>query len=385
MSPGVGAGFLDFQCKRFSKEMPENECSITPAHKESIRKTLPEYQILGAAGCRLYHCDGERWNIVPGGTGCLVLCEREGLFFLVLLASSTYKKAFKQQLYYDFELSIDEDGFGSFETEKGWYGCRLALSEEAEDFAKLVSKHAPRLTDTKAQKDAKTKKGTKTQEDVLSKKTSVFDKFLGLFKKKPKEKRIGVEDVGAPMNFQHLSHVGFDMQTGCFDTHNIPPEWLAVFQEAGVKKKELRNPETAMTIAKFVNEQTSKGRAPPPVPARRKPPPKPVESSKVSAFKEHQYTLPERSNTNTVIEESGRSAEASMAPALPPVDDVRAQLMSSIRGAGTGILKKAEPAAKKTPPSASNDDMSALLRKALEERKQLVTGSHESSSDSDWD
>ena len=46
------------------------------------------------------------------------------------------------------------------------------------------------------------------------------DPFAGGVKtkpKRPKGKKISKSDIGAPSDFRHLSHVGFDPSTGAFD------------------------------------------------------------------------------------------------------------------------------------------------------------------------
>lgn len=80
--------------------------------------------------------------------------------------------------------------------------------------------------------------------------------------------------VGAPTDFKHESHIGWDPERG-FEIRNIPPEWKALFQAAGVKKSELTNATTAKMIMETVVEVVS-GVAPPPPPPPPGPPPPPV-------------------------------------------------------------------------------------------------------------
>eukprot|EP01126_Amoeba_proteus_P011705 TRINITY_DN1476_c0_g2_i8.p1 TRINITY_DN1476_c0_g2~~TRINITY_DN1476_c0_g2_i8.p1 ORF type:complete len:265 (-),score=82.82 TRINITY_DN1476_c0_g2_i8:314-1108(-) len=44
-----------------------------------------------------------------------------------------------------------------------------------------------------------------------------------------------------PTNFQHKTHIGYDKETGKFDTHNLPPEWKKAFAQAGIKPKHLQD------------------------------------------------------------------------------------------------------------------------------------------------
>ena len=52
---------------------------------------------------------------------------------------------------------------------------------------------------------------------------------------------------------------------------DVPPEWKKLFQQAGVKKSDLRDPETAKMVINIVGMTI--GRAPPPVPGAEGGPP----------------------------------------------------------------------------------------------------------------
>jgi Wiskott-Aldrich syndrome protein len=90
-------------------------------------------------------------------------------------------------------------------------------------------------------------------------------KFFGFGKKKkktPKQELV----IGGPTNFQHESHIGWDLDNG-FDIRNIPPEWRKLFQAAGVKKSELEDPETRKLIMDTVGGAMGAPGGPPPVPS----------------------------------------------------------------------------------------------------------------------
>ncbi|KAJ3110237.1 hypothetical protein HDU96_006783 [Phlyctochytrium bullatum] len=58
--------------------------------------------------------------------------------------------------------------------------------------------------------------------------------FFGM--KSKKEKKTGKIDkamISAPTEFKHVSHVGYNPKTG-FSAENIPLEWKAIFQKAGI-------------------------------------------------------------------------------------------------------------------------------------------------------
>eukprot|EP01095_Lingulamoeba_sp_RSL-Kostka_P007061 TRINITY_DN222_c0_g1_i5.p1 TRINITY_DN222_c0_g1~~TRINITY_DN222_c0_g1_i5.p1 ORF type:complete len:436 (-),score=268.00 TRINITY_DN222_c0_g1_i5:129-1436(-) len=95
-------------------------------------------------------------------------------------------------------------------------------------------------------------------------------KFFGLRKKKPKKQKVEIV-IGGPTNFQHESHIGWDLDNG-FDIRNIPPEWRKLFQAAGVKKSELQDPETRKMIMETVGESMNGGGLPPSGPPGPPPP-----------------------------------------------------------------------------------------------------------------
>ena len=81
-----------------------------------------------------------------------------------------------------------------------------------------------------------------------------------MFKKE--EKKI---EVGLPTDVKHVQHIGYDPEQG-FQVENIPAEWKEFFKQAGVKKKDLQNPEAAAQIYQIMNNM---GRPPtdgPPAP-----------------------------------------------------------------------------------------------------------------------
>ncbi|KAJ3134385.1 hypothetical protein HK100_003594 [Physocladia obscura] len=101
--------------------------------------------------------------------------------------------------------------------------------------------------------------------------------------------------ISAPSNFEHVSHVGFNQNTG-FTAQNIPMEWKAIFAKAGITEEQLADKHTAKFVKKFMKENSGAGgmpavsastasggarRAPPPPPPSRRapPPPPPTRSS----------------------------------------------------------------------------------------------------------
>ena len=59
--------------------------------------------------------------------------------------------------------------------------------------------------------------------------------------------------ISAPTNFQHTQHIGYDPDNG-FDVKNLSEEMISIFKAAGVKKKDLTNPEVAKIIYQQVQD-----------------------------------------------------------------------------------------------------------------------------------
>lgn len=117
------------------------------------------------------------------------------------------------------------------------------------------------------------KKKEKTENKGEKKKKKGF--FGSLFKKKKEPEIV----LSGPRNFQHKGHVGWSEEGG-FEIRDIPPELKQIFREAGIKKKDMKNEETAKLVMGIVNDhmkdvEAESGTAPPPPPVTGGPPPPP--------------------------------------------------------------------------------------------------------------
>ncbi|XP_037551868.1 WASP like actin nucleation promoting factor b isoform X3 [Nematolebias whitei] len=97
-----------------------------------------------------------------------------------------------------------------------------------------------------------------------------------------KKKKLTKADIGTPSNFQHVSHVGWNPNTG-FDLNNLDPELKNLFDLAGISEAELKDRETSKAIYDFIEKNGGveavknevRRQAPPPPPPRSGPPPPP--------------------------------------------------------------------------------------------------------------
>ena len=90
--------------------------------------------------------------------------------------------------------------------------------------------------------------------------------------------------IGAPTDFQHVSHVGYSAQSG-FSVQNIPMEWKIIFQKAGITDEQLQDKKQKKVVKQFMkdnahllggvsspalaSESSQPKRAPPPPPPSR--------------------------------------------------------------------------------------------------------------------
>lgn len=58
--------------------------------------------------------------------------------------------------------------------------------------------------------------------------------------------------VSAPENFRHEGHVGWNPETGEFEMSRIPASWKKLFKAAGIRKRDLQDPETRKQVLQVV-------------------------------------------------------------------------------------------------------------------------------------
>jgi hypothetical protein len=258
----------------------------------------------------------------------------------------------RHYLYYDFHKYYQKlnNHFHYFESDDCLYGLAFSDPKKADDFYDEVVRKAGK--DCVKGKDKGN--GLKALLGLGSSDKKSASSSTG------QKKKLTVDDMSEPTAFQHLIHIGFNPLTGAFEPHNVPPEWAAFFEKAGLSKNDLEDKKTASYVAKFVQDNviredqlnatsTNTSNAMP------KPPPAP--SLPPVAQNEYQEQTLEKST-------------------LPDVPNERANLMDSIRMAGLGSLKpvsKASPSDDPQPVAhAGSDLMASMLAKALAERNQKV-------------
>ena len=136
---------------------------------------------------------------------------------------------FSQELYENLQYNAPSPQFHTFEGHNNIIGLSFESQGEAAEFMSTVKRMVP--TGNSGNNNASNSAGKK--------KSGFFSKIFGKSDK--------VVEIGRPTDVVHKQHIGYDANSG-FDCTDVPPEWATIFKNAGIKKKDLRNPETAKVI-----------------------------------------------------------------------------------------------------------------------------------------
>jgi len=134
---------------------------------------------------------------------------------------------FEFELYEDIEYKALDAQFHSFEMEDCVGGFSFCNKEEAPKFMSKVTALKPSAKDNAVDALKGQNKGG-----------GLFSSF------RTKEKKPVAPQVSSVVQVVHTQHIGINPD-GTFDLNNISPEWKQLFRQAGIKKKDLANPEVA--------------------------------------------------------------------------------------------------------------------------------------------
>jgi len=258
-----------------------------------ISKRPPDSSVV-----RLYNAlnGSSQWQY-SGLIGAATICGDAGTYFVRLIDLNSMKVTFQQEFYTNFLYSSPTQWFHAFETDSGVVGLSFADQQEATRFFSVVitcktkaqnniglasngssrnlnqspqtrpgdGPDANNPNETAAQRKKRDKRERRAQKEKEKQERKIAER-----ERKENGGRKGMVIEG-PTNVTHVSHMGWDPVNG-FQLRNIPPEWRKLFKDAGVRKTDLQNPETALFIMQTVNKAMASGaRAPPPPPLSRSP------------------------------------------------------------------------------------------------------------------
>jgi superfamily II DNA/RNA helicase len=152
--------------------------------------------------------------------------------------------------------------------------------KEEEEAKKKREKEEEEAKKKREKEEEEAKKKREKEEEEARKRREKEEERLKKEKLKQQKKAVKKTDskkglamvIEGPTNVMHVSHVGFDAKDGfqvdicchCCCAHtsqlrNIPPEWKKLMKDAGVKKSDLRDAETATFILTTISESLSSG------------------------------------------------------------------------------------------------------------------------------
>jgi len=231
------------------------------------------------AVARLYVASGTQWTY-NGNMGAIVVCSDKnfgGSYFLRMVDLKSMSVVYEQEFYNNFLYTAPRPYFHAFESDRDVMGISFADQQEAQKFfssvvtcktktvAPVGTPVATRRVNPESIPDAETPKQRKLREKKEREREKGRQKL-----QRSKGRAMVIE---GPTNVTHVSHIGWDPRDG-FQIRNIPTEWKKLFKDAGIKKSDLKNPETAAFIYSTVQSAMMSGVAapnmgyvPPPPPA----------------------------------------------------------------------------------------------------------------------
>lgn len=367
----------------------------------------------------IFHQKDQKWvySGLAGGL-CLVIDRSlKGAILFRLYDLNFFDILFEQELYYAFLDLYQElnEQFYCFPVIGNFvFGFSFADINEAINFKIKIGQYCPKksqqneiMNSSKISKITNNKNVSPTLNEIEILKTK-FEK---------------------PINFKHLNHVGWNPIRKCFDFSLLSKEYKTIFKNAGIKKKEMKDSQTALAIYEaLLNQNNLNFQSKPAKKKKNKKNEEKSMPSKKSVFQPSKSKVFKNEPIIGIIQEEDKKEinNIPQAPNLnlnlgsglppPPVPSInlqipakttetirkktvikakgpqneaenRSNLIDQIKS-GNFKLKKVEKSLE--PPSkvlSKQEEMSltSTLAKAIgERRKQMVRDEESSESESDW-
>ena len=265
--------------------------------KANIKTALgPQCVTQFATVVRIYHAspDPSSWTLVRMGAMAFLRDQSKNAFFMRLVDLGSFQVVWEHELYKDFTYRQERKFFHTFSSDEFLVGLSFADEGDAAIFFnKIQNREASSAPRGRPPPPSPSGGGAPapmgppsgaSSASISSTSSSGSKKSSG---KPGEKKKLSKADIGLPSNFKHIGHIGWDPDKG-FDVQNIPPEWKALFEKAGVTKEQLEDKETAKFIVDFVQQRggpvaaaaafSSAAAPPPPAPGGNRggaPPPPP--------------------------------------------------------------------------------------------------------------
>jgi hypothetical protein len=326
---------------------------------------------------------------------------------------------FDEELYVGMKYEAPIPYFHMFEIDGTIAGLDFVSEKAAEQFWAKVQQWIPKSATTPSMAPLPEQKNHME----MSKTKSGFGQIKSLLGME-EEINVKASVISKPTNVKHLQHIGYDPDKG-FQVENIPPEWKAFFKSAGIKAKDLQDPETAKQVMNVMESYAANNdlSAPPPAPpapgapaappaGRSAPPPPARRGAPAPAASPAAGKAPPAPAAPAAPAPPPPPA-APAAPAPPPAPaagggskkgppaPARGDLLSEIQN-GRNLVKlkpvdnssdagnaSSGPGGAKAPapskaPASSGDDLQSALQKVMAARRQAVQDTHAEEEEDDW-
>jgi len=239
--------------------------TVTLEQLDKLNQTIgSKATSLATAVIRLHSSDGEEKKWVYSGL-CGALClvvDRKlgGVALFRMYDLNSFNMVFEAELYYEFEAHYMEinDNFYCFQIPGGHHiGFSFADSEEALLFRSLAAKYAPRSQYHNRNEDRIKRFALPTEVEVVKKKPGLFKRLFTKKKMSEDGEEVSIDNykISRPENAVHENHIGWDAKNQTFDLSQLSRELKRVFKKAGIRKKDLKDTNTALLIADAILNQ----------------------------------------------------------------------------------------------------------------------------------
>ncbi|KPP66774.1 hypothetical protein Z043_114692, partial [Scleropages formosus] len=204
------------------------------------------------------------WNLQHCGVLCFVKDNPRRSYFIRLFDIKEGKQIWEQEVYNQMTYSSSHTFFHMFPADDCQVGLNFASEQEAELFRvtveEKITQRNTRLGSTGHLEGMMTV--DIQNPDILASRyrspavpvPAHASLSKGKKDKKNKKKpKISKADIGAPSGFMHVTHVGWDPNTG-FDTNNLDPDLKKLFSCAGISEAQLTDAKTSKIIYDFIEQ-----------------------------------------------------------------------------------------------------------------------------------
>eukprot|EP01132_Coremiostelium_polycephalum_P000963 gene963-1226_t len=245
--------------------------------------------VLSTSVAKLYEGRNGKWDY-SGVLGAIsiVFNRVEKTHYIRIVDLRNTRTIFEQEIYNKIDYTRQKEFFHTFEGDSLVYGLSFTNNDEANEFNSILQ-NIVKILQHQQLKSSSSKinieninnnnmTDVSSRKSVKKSKSGFFHKILHHHSTQEKEL-----EISGPTDFKHESHIGWDADKG-FEIRNIPPDWRQLFQSAGIKRKDLKDKETAQFIVNVIGESIANQQLQQQQPPQQRgaPPPPPTSSSSSS-------------------------------------------------------------------------------------------------------